>query len=139
VGAERVDEVGEEAEEDGERAAVDERAEGADEHEHAVEAVGEAEEVAQGGRRGGLAVTGRPGIGRLLLGLQRRRRRWWSSGSSSNSGRLVGWGGQVEGLELRARPLVGGVGMEDDDARPDLLRVSSGGAGHGGSTSALGS
>jgi len=91
VGAERVDEVGEEAEEHGERAAVDERAQGADEHEHAVEAVGEAEEVAQGGRRGGLLlllllvhhggvdVTGWPGIGRLL-DLQRRRRRSSSRG-----------------------------------------------------------
>lgn len=68
LGAEGVDEISEEAEEDGEEAAADE---GGDEHEDAVKAVGEAEEAAQGGRRGGLlavvvTAAGRPGssIGR---------------------------------------------------------------------------
>ena len=49
----------------------------------------------------------------------------------------MGGRGQVEGLELGAGPLVAGVGLrgaEDDDARPDLLRVAArhrSGAGEG--------
>jgi hypothetical protein len=42
---------------------------------------------------------------------------------------------EVEGLELRARPLVGGAGMggtEDDDTHPSLLQIDGTATGHGG-------
>ena len=139
VGAEGVDEGGEEAEEDREGAAVDEGAQRAQGHEDVVEAVGEAEELTERGRREGL---GRWKVGGLDVGRRRRRLRRRRSKGSRWRWRCCCWcirlrmglwrmvvveevrvrglvgGGEMEGLELRVG---GGIGAEDDDAALYLL------------------